>query len=240
MYDLHVHSKYSFDGDRSGAGEIDFIAETALSMGLRGIAITDHCDIDGELAGYYPKCDFDAVRRDVFAAKEKFAGRLDILFGVELGQPHVEPEAARRLLEKYRFEFVLGSLHNLRGAPDFMFMKYNVMEREVLDWLMSRMFDELIEIARFGGITSMAHLTYPARYLRAEGIDYDFLKFEDKLRQLFHIMKENGLYLEINTSGLTRPGDGKTSPDDDIIALYEDCGCNLFTIGSDRHHAIRL
>ena len=50
-YDLHTHSRYSFDGDKSPAGDIDEMARAAISAGLRGIAITDHCDIDGVLDG---------------------------------------------------------------------------------------------------------------------------------------------------------------------------------------------
>ena len=51
-YDLHTHSRYSFDGDKTPAGEIDAMAKAAISAGLRGIAVTDHCDIDGVLDGY--------------------------------------------------------------------------------------------------------------------------------------------------------------------------------------------
>lgn len=234
-YDLHTHSRYSFDGDKSPAGDIDAMAEAAISAGLRGIAITDHCDIDGVLDGYYPKYDKEEIRRDVLAAKEKYAGKLGILYGIELGQPHAKPEEARRLLDECRFEYVLGSLHNLRGVPDFSFFHYGKMEPEVIDHFMSRAVDELCEIARFPGITTMAHITYPARYMRQDGVKYDFLKFEKKWRELFHIMIENGLNLEINTSGLRKPNDGKTMPESDLIALYKDQGGKRFVLGSDAH-----
>lgn len=234
-YDLHTHSRYSFDGDKTPAGEIDAMAKAAISAGLRGIAVTDHCDIDGVLDGYYPKYDKEEIRRDVFAAKEKYAGKLGILYGIELGQPHAKPEEARRLLDECRFEYVLGSLHNLRGVPDFSFFHYGKMEPEVIDHFIGRAVDELCEIARFPGITTMAHITYPARYMRQDGVKYDFLKFEKKWRELFHIMIENGLNLEINTSGLRKPNDGKTMPESDLIALYKDQGGKRFTLGSDAH-----
>lgn len=234
-YDLHTHSRYSFDGDKSPAGDIDEMARAAISAGLRGIAITDHCDIDGVLDGYYPKYDKEEIRRDVLAAKEKYAGKLEILYGIELGQPHAKPEEARRLLDECRFEYVLGSLHNLRGVPDFSFFHYGKMEPEVIDHFMNRAVGELCEIARFPGITTMAHITYPARYMRQDGVKYDFLKFEKKWRELFHIMIENGLNLEINTSGLRKPNDGKTMPESDLIALYKDQGGKRFVLGSDAH-----
>lgn len=234
-YDLHTHSRYSFDGDKTPAGEIDAMAKAAISAGLRGIAVTDHCDIDGVLDGYYPKYDKEEIRRDVFAAKEKYAGKLEILYGIELGQPHARAEESKKLLEECRFEYVLGSLHNLRGVPDFSFFHYGKMEPEVIDHFMNRAVDELCEIARFSGITTMAHITYPARYMRQDGVNYDFLKFEKKWRELFHIMIENGLNLEINTSGLRKPNDGKTMPESDLIALYKDQGGKRFVLGSDAH-----
>ena len=234
-YDLHTHSRYSFDGDKTPAGEIDAMAKAAISAGLRGLAVTDHCDIDGVLDGYYPKYDKEEIRRDVLAAKEKYAGKLGILYGIELGQPHAKPEEARRLLDECRFEYVLGSLHNLRGVPDFSFFHYGKMEPEVIDHFMSRAVDELCEIARFPGITTMAHITYPARYMRQDGVKYDFLKFEKKWRELFHIMIENGLNLVKTTRGLRKPNDGKTMPESDLIALYKDQGGKRFTLGSDAH-----
>ena len=46
-------------------------------------------------------------------------------------------------------------------------------------------------------------------------------------------MTESGVALEFNTSGL-RKGD-ETSPTEELLALYRDCGGTLVSCGSDAH-----
>ena len=116
---------------------------------LNTIALCDHCDIDDILDGIYPPYPADEICRAVTAVRDKYAGRLEILYGIELGQPHARPEESKRLLEKYNFDFVIGSLHNLRNYPDFCFLRYDVMTYEHIDLLVRRSIDELCEVARF-------------------------------------------------------------------------------------------
>ena len=47
------------------------------------------------------------------------------------------------------------------------------------------------------------------------------------------IMKENGVALELNTSGIRKGY--VTSPDTDLLMLYRDCGGERVTCGSDTH-----
>ena len=233
--DMHVHSKYSFDGARDGSGEPDALAEAAIARGLREIAVCDHCDIDDILDGIYPPYPRREIADSICAAKEKYAGRLKIDYGIELGQPHARPDEARALIRECGFDFVLGSLHNLRGYPDFAFLKYEEMTPEHIDLLVRRAISEQCEIARFEGINALAHITYIGRYLARSGVKFDFMQYEERWRELFHILIENGIALEVNTSGLRR-GD-ITMPGEELISLYFDCGGELLTLGSDAHTA---
>jgi histidinol-phosphatase (PHP family) len=235
IHDAHIHSKYSFDGDKKGGGEIDIIAETAIERHIDEISICDHCDIDGVLEGIYPPYPKNEIAEAISAAKEKYSGRLKINYGIELGQPHTREREARKLLDECTFDFVLGSLHNLSGYPDFCFLKYEKMQPSHIDLLVKRSISEQCEIACFPGISSLAHITYIGRYLNQSGINYDFMRYEDDWRKLFHILIENGIALEINTSGLRRGS--ITMPGRELIALYKDCGGKKFTLGSDAHTA---
>lgn len=231
--DLHIHTKFSFDSD----AELRDVAEAAISAGLKTIALTDHCDIDGIFDGIYPPYEADVIRCEVEKLKSEYSGKLNILRGIELGQPHVLPKEAKKLLEEQEYEFVLGSLHNLRGYPDFYFLKFDRMEEQQLDYLAKRNIAELCEIAKFEfcgkHIDSLAHITYMSRYLDECKVDYDLLKHECEWRNLFKIMIENGIALELNYSGLRKGG--RMMPDERFIELYEDCGGKNFTLGSDAH-----
>ena len=77
-----MHSRYSGDIDPGEGASVDELCARAVEAGLTTIAVTDHCDIDGIYEGYFPPLDFEGVRRDVYAAKEKYANRLTLLYGL--------------------------------------------------------------------------------------------------------------------------------------------------------------
>lgn len=70
-------------------------------------------------------------------------------------------------------------------------------------------------------------------------VSFDFMKYEQKWRELFHMLIEQGIALEVNTSGLTADG-GETMPNESLLTLYRDCGGRLLTLGSDAHSCRKL
>ena len=248
-YDMHVHTCFSYDTAKDLSTDINRIAETAIERGLKEIAFTDHCDIDSILDGILPPYPLDEIKSAVGKAKEKYADSLVILHGVELGQPHSRPEEAADLIEAGDYDFVLGSLHNLRFCPDFWLWKYERMEKAHLQSIVRRSIGELGEIARFPGISSIAHITYFMRYMNESGVELDLTPFYDEFRELFRTMIANGVALELNISGLRtayeiRQPDGSVitkqgnlMPDVPLLELYRACGGKLITVGSDAHRA---
>lgn len=235
IHDSHVHTKYSFDGARDGSGEIDAIIDTAIARGVDEISLTDHCDIDNILDGIYPEYPADAIKADIARAKEKYKGKIRINYGIELGEAHARPAEARELLSKYGFDFIIGSLHNLRAYPDFHFLKFDSMTDEHIDYCIRRNLDELYELACFGGISTLAHITYIQRYLALAGRSFDHTGYSDSFERLFRRLTETGTALEINTSGLRR--NSITMPGYELLAMYREMGGELITLGSDAHTA---
>lgn len=234
MYaDLHTHSRFSFDG--APEATLTCLCETAISKGLNCLAVTDHCDINGEIEGAYAVLDKEAVFDAVSKAKTAYADRLTVLFGVELGQAYQYPREARALLERYPYDIVLGSLHNLRGKQDFYYMDYKALtDGQILD-LFDRTLTETAELLDFDGIHVLTHLTYMHRYVRRAGRDIDFTPFRDKLAALLEKLIRKGVALEINTSALSPERGGVLSPTKEILALYRALGGRLISIGSDAH-----
>ena len=77
-----------FSGDSSSSPES--MAEASIKKGLTGICFTDHLDYD------YPKepglflLDLSLYEKKIHALQKEYKGRLDILYGIELGlQPHL-------------------------------------------------------------------------------------------------------------------------------------------------------
>ncbi len=225
--DNHTHSQHSFDGKDSVA----MLAERALHLGLYSLTVTDHCDCQEYYKENVRKSIEDSVR-DVMRAKGMYADRLRVYTGIELGQPTQDMKAAKEALSLGDYDFVLGSLHNLRGEQDFYFLEY---DQESSLRLIERYFDELLELARCDCFDSLAHLTYPFRYINAHPeINADVMQFAPQLDAVLETIIKNGKALEVNTSGL-RQAIGKTLPDENVVRRFRELGGKYVTIGSDAH-----
>lgn len=230
--DLHTHTAFSFDSETDPRE----LCENAIRRGITHLAITDHCDYDCILDGLYEPYLADKARETVLDLKKEYSGRLEIIHGVELGGAHAVTTESERLVKKYGFEFVLGSLHNLRGVPDFYFMNFADMPDGLIDSLVERNISELCEIASLQFIDSVAHVTYPLRYAKAHGRMPELKKWESGFEQLFSLIIENGKALEVNTSPY-RKGIADTMPERELLTMYKKMGGERITLGSDAHTA---
>lgn len=228
LLDMHTHSDNSHDGLYSAT----FMCESAVNVGLRAMAITDHFDCEKFEEFRLAR----SVRQSMFAIKKAqaaFAGKLIIIAGIELGQVWAN-EAAASLALSYGFDFVLGSMHAVPGHDDFYYLDYSLPENDP-DRLMKEYFEALKGLSAEGDFDSLAHLTYPMRYIRQRCDKFpDMADFKDDIRDIYKNLIARGKALEINTSDLHR-NFFETVPSKELIAFYKECGGKLITIGSDAH-----
>jgi histidinol-phosphatase (PHP family) len=233
LCDYHTHTRFSFDGDP--AATHDAMCRRALEVGLSDIAFTDHCDVNAEAEGLYDTpYDADAAFAAMMEVKEKYKGRLNVVCGIELGNPHQYPAEARAVLDAHPYDFVIGSLHNLRDVPDFYFMKFEDMGEGLIRRLFDRALDETLEAAQFEGITTVGHITYMHRYVTQAGKSFCFKPYYEKLTHLYRTMILRDVALELNVSTLWK-GLGIAMPTMELLKLYKDCGGKLITVGTDSH-----
>lgn len=230
LADLHTHSMFSFDG--SPEGTLDNMASRAMAAGLTHLAITDHCDINNEIEGMHPVPDREAMFAAISAAKEKYRGKLEILFGIELGEATQYPAEALALLERYPYDIVLGSLHNIRGEQDFYFMDYAKHTMEDAHRFFDRVLEETLELCDFPHIRVITHLTYMERYMFRQGKALDYNVHREGLCRLFDRIIANNLVLELNTSDLAS---GYALPPAPLLSLYRERGGTRVCLGSDAH-----
>lgn len=230
LIDTHTHSLYSFDGHASPME----LCAAAESAGIGAFVITDHYDVDGIMDGFYPDYDMAGARAALEAAQTAYAGRVSLFRGIELGQPSFRAAEAQAFLRAGQFDFVIGSLHNLENVPDFSFLQFADMPQTLMESLYRRMLSELCGVAAFPGVDTVAHLTYPLRYMARGGKTLDLTHFESELRRLFTVMRESGTALELNVKGIRQ---GSVSPQTELylLRLWHDCGGRGVTLGSDAH-----
>ena len=150
---------------------------------------------------------------------------------MELGQPLHQLEAAEDALSGCEFDFILASAHILPGKEDFYYMDYSCTD---IDSLLKEYFDHVYEMVEWGKFDSLAHLTYPLRYMTARGIQVDLNRFRDQIDGILNRLIADHKALEINTSGL-RQEIGCTMPDYPIVRRFKELGGKYVTIGSDSH-----
>jgi len=233
IIDLHTHTINSPDGNH----EALFMAETAANNKIHTVAFTDHCEVD-----YFYKDNYDKVVensfRDVSKVCEELKGKINILKGVELAQPHYNTELAEKIINTYDYDVVIGSIHNLREQEDFYFWK--TFDGIDIEATMNEYFDELIQMLQWGNFEILAHITYPFRYIyNLCGYVEDINKYKNKVDELLKLCAEKDKALEINMGGLKYPIN-KPSPDLDTVKRYKELGGRLVSVGSDSHYAERI
>jgi len=231
--DCHCHSEWSFDGCET----TDDICQQAIDTGLSVVTITDHCEANGwrtpetsEFGNFSELIPQSVLHMK--ASQKKYDGKIKLLRGLELGQAMQDLECAEIALTLDTFDFVLGSVHNIRDTQDFYWLNYtpSFAENILYDY-----FNEVLEVAQWNKFDSLAHLTYPLRYITGrEKIHIDISKYYTVIDEIFRTLIRNGKALEINTSGL-RQELGKTMPDEILLERYKNIGGELITIGSDAH-----
>lgn len=235
LTDNHIHSRCSPDGRDT----MTAMALASYERGVRKLCFTDHCDLDRHDTGLR---DLDCYASrykmlEMFSqAKTEIPRDMELFLGLELGEGNHDPSAMAEIASDPELDFVLGSLHNLRGVKDFYDLDYPDEEfcRRILDGYM----EELIELGRLSCFDVMAHVGYPVRYMRKKGVknaEMSLRTHGDGLRELFKILIEGGRGIEINCSGLRNDFVRDTIPSPQILRLYRELGGEIITLGSDAH-----
>ena len=235
VLDMHTHTDNSFDGNHSTM----FMCECAERLGLRGVAFTDHVETD-----IFYQDDFDRRAKnsyfDIVKARDAFRGKLLVFVGVELGEPTYDTATAEKLLNTLHYDFVIGSIHNLRGQEDFYFLDVDNTDDEEIRDILNEYFEEERLLAEWGKVDTLGHLTYPLRYICGEhGRKVDLRDYSNQIEAVLRALIHSGTALEINTSGLFQKLQS-TMPPEEIVAQYRRMGGERITIGSDSHYGEKL
>lgn len=232
LSDCHLHTNHS--GDSSTPME-EMILQ-GISQGLSTLCFTEHHDLDFPITTLDPKgkfeCNADLYFRDFTKYQNKYADKIQLLFGIELGlQPSVI-EQNKSYIEAYDFDFIIGSSHLCNGidpsCPEFY---RNRSEEEAY----REYFDSILEnINSFSDFDVYGHLDYVVRYGPNTDTEYSYTKYQDILDKIIRSLIENGKGIEINTGGLKR-GMRDLHPCTDIIKRYKSLGGEIITVGSDAH-----
>ncbi len=222
--DHHLHTEYSYDS-RMKAREL---AKRAVQLGYSLIAITEHMDLLPWELSRYGLPSFARYLEGLSVLQEEFTPQgLRIVRGVEVGDFQRVKSFADELLAELDFELRLGSVHFLPDGTNVAIpLGRSLQKQDSEDYYKENL--ALVENCDFD---ILGHLGVHKRYLTEEPPE---THCEGLIRDIFRVMIDRGIALEINFSSLRKPY-ARILPSERQIDLYREMGGNLFSIGSDSH-----
>ena len=211
----------------------------ALAYGLPGIAFTDHADFVAVHQGQH-ELDVAGYLECIERCRSLFPD-LRILSGVELGEPHLYPEATAAVLAAGRLDRVLGSVHCIRvdGRPRDL-SERGMMTLEAAPDHFRAYLVEVLALARSSQpFEVLAHLDYPRRYWPHGELPLAETDFEEEYRLILTAAAGRGTVLEVNT---TRGAEGPRAlcPGPKVIGWWREVGGERVSFGSDSHEPSRI
>lgn len=230
MFDYHMHSFVSFDGQDSP----EMLANAAVKAGLKEICFTDHVD-DG------PPCTPRFNRFTIEEYKAAYDGLeipdIQIRRGLEFGMLPDNQALLKQYLKHGQFDFVIGSVHYI-GDQDIYFPEYweqKTQQQAELVYLETT----LRCVKAHDDYDVLGHLTYISK-ARANPtnrlIPYEW--YRELFDEILKTLASKGKGMEINSSGVDRCGD--FLPTAQYLRRFKELGGEIVTVGSDAHTSDRV
>lgn len=229
MIDYHLHT--SLCGHAVGAMD-QFLAEAAVK-GLTEVGFADHFPLGllgytpqfkvtmepGELEGYIEAVREQASRHNGPAVK----------LGLEVDYL---PESSRRLAKifsRYPVDYLIGSVHFIDDWDFSHPRNAEYFRQKDLKDVYSRYFELVWEACQTGIFEIIGHVDIIKKF----GFRLDDGELEPYWRRTARILKDNGICLELNTSGMAAPA-GEFYPGRLLLEICHNEGVAV-TLGSDAH-----
>ena len=230
--DYHLHSSFSGDSDTP----MEEMIQKGIALGLTRMCFTEHHDLDYPVTESTPAGFFelnpDAYLYDFLKLKEKYADRITLCFGVELGmQPHLACRNAA-FSKAHDYDFIIASSHLCNGKDPYYpsFYEGRSQDEAYLEYFASIP----ANLQAFGNFDVYGHLDYVVRYGPKKDEGYSYEKYRDIFEQILQRLIEMEKGIEINTSALSR-GMREPNPCIGVLRRYRELGGEIITTGSDAH-----
>ena len=230
--DYHVHESHSSDAP---SATVERYCRMAERRGIDEIAFTTHLIIVG------PDVDVGVTPSQIPDYLEEIQGARDsttveLRAGLEVDYFPEEEAQLGRILDEHPLDFVLGSLHYIRG--------YDIgTRRGSVDFFGGRPLEEALDVyftgfreaVESGLFDAMAHPDYFRKHIRLtheEPVTWE--RYGTAVYEAIDSMKSSRVGFEVNSSGW-RYGVEGVYPVDGFLRAARDAGVDNVTVGSDSH-----
>lgn len=229
LCDFHLHSDLSSDSHTP----MEKMIRSGIDAGISVMCFTEHMDL------HFPKqyamdfqVDMDAYQKTFAVCQKKYAPLVDLRFGIELGiQPHLTEEL-QSLVNKYPFDFIIGSSHIINSIDPYypQFWEGRTEYQAVSEYFAAT----LDNLETFSDFDVYGHIDYVIRYAPEKNKNYAYRTYREILDEILCTLISKHIGIEINTAGF-KYGLGHPNPCEEILMRYRELGGEIITMGSDAH-----
>jgi histidinol-phosphatase (PHP family) len=222
MIDTHMHTEFSLD------------SQMKLQQGIKharkldiGMTITEHLDLN-----YPTGADFTFDIDKYFNDYGKYRDS-NLMLGIEIGMQLNCLEENREIVNKYPFDYIIGSIHVAKGQ-DIYYSKFyeGKTKKKAFEQYFSSMFECL---KKYDFIDSLGHIDYISRYATFSDKEIHYHEFNEYINEILKVIIQDEKVIELNTRRLNN----KEAYNNliNIYKAYKQIGGKYVTIGSDAHNA---
>jgi len=230
MFDLHMHSAFS---DGRDAPE-EMVLE-GIRLGLARIGISEHSFLEWDDSAM-PREKTEACQAEMERLKGKYAGRIEVLRGLERDYYSEAPETC---------DYVIGSVHWIRmpdGYPVSVDWEPERLERDCSayfggDWyaLAEAYFRLEADVTRKTQCDVIGHFDLVCKFNeQRRWFDESHPRYRAAWRQAADALLKSGKPFEINTGAISRGYRTDAYPSREIRAYLKERGAR-FILSSDAH-----
>ncbi len=214
--------------------------KVALDLKLKGIAITDHYDIDAP--NRESEFSFDPIEQQ--AEIERLSvelcngNQLEILKGIELGLQQCSLKKIKDFASNYKFDTIIASVHFIDGLDPYHQSYY-----EGKDYIKaySRALETIvINATKYADFDILGHFDYITRYRDYPVREIRYQQFSDYLDPLLKFLAREGKALEVNTNTYRTRFNGCPNLDINILKRFKELKGEAISLGSDAHECNRI
>jgi len=215
MLDYHIHLLGHLDREATREN-IRLFLEQARIKKLKHVGFADH--------DMY----WDDLRLDLIRETAEEYPDLEIRIGLEVDYGEEKEKNIRRMVSSYRFDYIIGSVHEIKG----WFFDFSDEEKKHAEWDPDELYSayfQLVEKAAASGIFQIiGHFDLIKLFRIRPKTDVRILA-----SHALEAIKDCGLAIEINTNGKYKPV-AEFYPEYKLVELISKMEIP-FTLGSDAH-----
>lgn len=242
-YHTHNNNFDIYDGHNTAAEMI----QRAEELGFEEIGVSNHlCYHPNMPADHnmflddYQKCE-DLCKRNIHQLREESLNhKIKVRIGFEVDYFNSKEwlTSFDKLRNRLDVDYYIGATHFLKDAEEdnvfnlYHLQKYaNNLQKEDLDTYLHNYWDNIVALINSGYFSFIAHLDQPKLFNLCIGQEWE----DDKYKAI-EALSSTKLPYEINTSGITKMGEGRQYPEIWIIKKLQEA--NVPVLISDDAHQV--